>query len=145
MKAAHLTPASFAALLPDVCIRETSADPDGWTAENPLWGHCAVVSAAAQKLFGGKLLRASLEALPAFAHMRSHYINELDDGTRHDFTRAQLGDADTSGLVFEERTREYVLSHQPTRERYLVLAGRLAAAVPVDDVDAEDLYEFLID
>lgn len=73
----EITPNTFKELLPTICNRETSQDPAGWTPENPLWGHCAVVCLAAQNLFGGELLRASLTEVPGFEHMRSHYWNTL--------------------------------------------------------------------
>lgn len=77
----------FKKLLPTICDKETSLDPDGWSSENPLLGHCAVVSLIVQNLFGGELLRASL-AGTEFAHMRSHYWNRLPDGTADDFTKS---------------------------------------------------------
>jgi len=117
---------AFAGLLAACCDRETSADPDGWTAENPLWGHCAVAALSAQDRFGGTLRRASLEKFPKFAHMRSHYWNRFLYGGERDFTRPQFGDDPPQGLVAEERTRAYVLSHAPTLERYKLLSWRLA-------------------
>lgn len=108
--------------------KETSSNPDGWTKENPLYGHCAVVSVIAQNIFGGNLLRTSLKDTQ-FSEMGSHYINEID-GTRVDFTKSQFGDAYESlqpKLNFEPRTREYVLFDQngnprPIMERYKNLA-----------------------
>ena len=119
---------AFTALLPGLCDRETSADPDGWTPENPLWGHCAVVSVAAQDRFGGALLRASLESFPKWAKMRSHYWNRFPHGGQHDFTEPQFGGDPPQGLEAAERTRAYVLSHAPTLERYKLLSWRIAQA-----------------
>ena len=132
---------AFAALLPTLCDRETSADPDGWTAENPLWGHCAVVSAAVQDRFGGTLLRASLEKFPKWAQMRSHYWNRLPNGAQRDFTRPQFGDDPPQGLEAGERTRAYVLSHAATMERYKLLSWRLARSEnPGNVLFDDDLY-----
>src|SRR5690242_20466610 len=100
---------AFARLLPTVCDRETSADPDGWTPENPLWGHCAVVSAAVQDRFGGDLLRASLEKYPKWAKMRSHYWNRFPPGGQRDFTEPQFGGDPPQGLEAGEKPRSYVL------------------------------------
>ena len=111
----------FRAVLLKICSRETSADPGGWTQENPHWGHCAVVALLAQDLFGGELLRASLEDT-AFASMRSHYWNRLPDGREEDFTRAQFGANYPYGLRAEVRERSYVLSHAETAKRYVLLS-----------------------
>lgn len=119
---------AFAARLAGLCGRDTSADPDGWTPENPLWGHCAVASLAAQDRFGGELMRASLEPFPKWAAMRSHYWNRFPHGGQHDFTRPQFGDDPPQGLVGDVRTRGYVLSHAATMDRYRLLSWRLAQA-----------------
>ncbi|MDO8495392.1 MAG: hypothetical protein Q7S32_02595 [bacterium] len=111
-------------LLLKVCDQETSQDPEGWTPENPLWGHCAVVSLVVQGIFGGDLLRASLDGTP-FAKMRSHYWNRLPDGREVDFTRAQFGESGPGELKAEVRTREYVLSYAPTVQRHELLLERL--------------------
>ena len=113
----------FKKILPKICDRETSLDPDGWTPENPLWGHCAVVSVLAQQKFGGELLRASLEDTE-FARMRSHYWSRLFDDTIEDFTAPQFGDNYPRGLKAETRTVEYVLSNPETNKRYELLLKR---------------------
>ncbi len=129
----------FRELLPMVCSKETSSDPDGWTAENPLWGHCAVVSLVAQDFFGGKLMRASLEGTP-FAKMRSHYWNLLDpkgddsEACFQDFTMAQFGPNPPVGLEAEERTRAYLLGNKETKQRYKTLMLRLTAEIGSNNV-----------
>ncbi len=116
----------FEKLLLEICDAETSMDPGGWTEKNPLWGHCAVVSLLAQDIFGGELLRVSLEGT-AFAQMKSHYYNRLlnSDKTEKDFTREQFGGNYPAGLEVTTRTREYVLSYPPTAKRYELLKSRL--------------------
>lgn len=121
-----LTPKQFKALLPLICDRETSQSPDGWTENNPLWGHCAVVSLLAQNIFGGELLRASLAEIPEFAFMRSHYWNKLEDGTIEDFTKPQFGKNYPLELKAEIRNRDYAVSYSETAKRYKLLAFRLA-------------------
>ncbi|MEX0877787.1 MAG: hypothetical protein WDZ40_02920 [Candidatus Spechtbacterales bacterium] len=115
----------FKELLPKICDKDTTLDPDGWTRKNPLWGHCAVVSVLAQRLFGGELLRASLEGTD-FAHMRSHYWNRLFGDTVEDFTANQFGNNYPLGLgpKAETRTVEYVLSNPETKKRYELLLER---------------------
>ncbi len=122
MEAHPITPEGFQRLLPNICDKETSADAEGWTKENPLYAHCAVVALLAQDLFGGNLLRASLEQFPEFAHMRSHYWNQLPDGSEVDFTEPQfLGRR--PGLAGKSRVRP---QHFETMKRYKLLALRLA-------------------
>ena len=124
-----LTPEQFAALLPTICDKETSQDPDHWTPENPLCGHCAVVSLLAQDLFGGELLRASLAEFPEFAHMRSHYWNRLATSEVWDFTAPQFGADYPVGLKAEVRERSYVISYPDTAKRYKLLAERLTKII----------------
>jgi hypothetical protein len=114
-------------ILLSVCDKETSQDPDGWVPNNPLWGHCAVVALVVQDIFGGELLRASLEKYPEFAHMRSHYFNRLPDGTEVDFTKPQFGDKYPTDLKTEVRSRDYVVSFLPTVHRYALLSKRVLA------------------
>ena len=115
----------FRKILRTICARDTSADPGGWTPENPLWGHCAVVALLAQDMFGGKLIRVDLTHVPKFAHMRSHYLNDLGSGQGEDFTAAQFGPQYLPHeLKSETRERSYVLSYPETMERYQLLALR---------------------
>lgn len=121
----------FKEILLLICDKETSAAPENWTKENPLLGHCAVVSLLAQDLFGGDLLRASLLETE-FAYMRSHYWNKLPDGQEIDFTASQFGDKYPKNLTPEIKERSYVLSYKPTEERYKLLVSRLEQALRGD-------------
>ena len=126
-----ITPEQFKKLLPTICTKETASEStqNNWTKENPLWGHCAVVSVVAQNLFGGELLRASLEGT-LFESGGSHYWNRLADKTEEDFTKAQFGDNFPQDLKPIVRDREYVLktakNAAQTEKRYKLLAFRLA-------------------
>lgn len=114
-------------LLPQVCDRDTSLDDQGWTPGNPLWGHCAVVALVVQDLFGGDILRASLEHIPAFAHLRSHYWNRLPDGRVIDLTRTQFGQQ-YPALTGVPRARREILDiekYPKTVQRYDRLKLRL--------------------
>lgn len=123
-----ITPNEFENMLLSICDTKTSHDPDRWTPNNPLCGHCAVVALLAQDLFGGELLRASLEGTE-FAYMRSHYWNKLPDGTEIDFTDSQFKGCYPENLKPEIREREHLLSHSATKERYEILARRFKEAV----------------
>ncbi len=121
---------SLEEMLPSICSRETSASPEGWTKQNPLYGHCAVVSLVAQNLFGGELLRTSLDGTK-FSVMGSHYVNRIN-GKIKDFTAPQFEGDYPAGLQFEPRTRDYILYDPKTGEprvtmdRYKQLAFNLA-------------------
>jgi len=143
-KEGGLTRTVLEAVLPGICGRETSANPEGWSSDNPLWGHCAVVSVLAQDVLGGKLLRASLEKDSRFGFMGSHYENRLGDGSELDFTRGQFGENYPENLKFEERSRDYVLydpktgSPRPIMERYKTLAWRFMTSVSEGNLLFED-------
>lgn len=114
----------FTEKLPQVCQADTSADPDGWTMDNPLWGHCAVAAVLAQDCFGGRILKGSLKDHPKYAYLRSHFWNELPDGTQVDVTAPQYPDLTFIELQPEERQRENILSHPGATERYELLKQR---------------------
>lgn len=113
----------FIAKLKSIAQADTSADPDGWTPENPLWGHCAVVSLLIQDLYGGDLVRGSLKEHPKYGYLRSHYWNRID-GKDIDFTKEQYPDLSYSELQAEVRSRESVLEHPDTVRRYELLKAR---------------------
>jgi len=114
----------FEAILPKICSRETSTDPEGWSEDNPLQDHCAVATLVANKLYGGTILRASLEGTP-YAKSRSHYINRFSFGDK-DFTAPQFKQGYPEGLFYEERTRQYLVSNSGTLSRYTQLTLNLA-------------------
>ena len=116
----------FKEILPNICAQETSADPEKWTKENPLWGHCAIVALLAQSIFGGIILRASLTHIPELAYLRSHYWNAWTSGGAIDFTASQFGEHYPAGLRYELRSRDYLLSNADTANRYAILVGRFA-------------------
>lgn len=118
----------FVEILRRICSRETAHDSAVWTADNPLHGHCAVVALLAQDLFGGTILRVSLEGTE-FAAMRSHYYNLLPDGAERDFTREQFGGRFPEGLRAEERARSYLFSNSDTLNRYVLLEERFQEIV----------------
>jgi len=123
--------AKFEEMLPKICNRETSSNPTGWRSENPLYGHCAVVSLLAQDLFGGELLRISLEGT-AFAEMKSHYYNVLPKSGLRDFTRTQFGGQPPD--IFESQTRErsHLLSNPDTKKRFEILRTRFLSFLTVE-------------
>lgn len=112
----------------DIAAQDTGADPEHWSKDNPLWGHCAVVSLLAQDLYGGELLRHSLEQVNGYEYLRSHYTNQLPDGRELDFTAAQFTFELPKDLSTETRPRERVLGHPDTQRRYELLKSRFLLA-----------------
>jgi deoxycytidylate deaminase len=139
-----LTPEKFQELLPLICDGMTTQSPDRWSRRNPLLGHCAVVSTVAQSIFGGKLLRASLLEVPEFAYARSHYINEFPNGEKMDFTKPQF-EGKYPSLIFEEKSRDYVLSYPETAARFRLLSSRLAKVVTRNPLFDDVIYEECFD
>ncbi|MDP4010267.1 MAG: hypothetical protein Q8P37_00160 [Candidatus Spechtbacteria bacterium] len=123
-----MNPYEFMQILLRICDKKTSADPEYWTPQNPLWGHCAVASLLAQDVFGGDLVRASLEGTP-FATMRSHYWNRFPNGMEIDFTAIQFGETIPPRLIPQIRERDYLLSNAETRQRYELLRVRFDSAI----------------
>ncbi len=122
-------------LLKQCLESEMSACPEHWSEKDVFHGTCAIVALLVQELYGGKILRASLEELPKYSHMRSHYWNRLPDGAEIDLTAGQF-EGDDRDLVPEGKTtkklptgeeqlitREILLGFEPTRERYTMLCG----------------------
>ena len=133
----------FRSYLPGCWSEETSADHDGWTAENPAWGQCAVTACVAQDLFGGEIVWAAATTPDEKRH--SHYFNRLPDGTILDLTRDQFPPATelappeggprtevADGPSFTT-TREYVLSFPATQRRYELLRVKVEQAMMQDD------------
>jgi hypothetical protein len=114
----------FMEIIPKICCRETSNDPDNWTSDNPTYGHCAVASLLIQELFGGALIKQSLLQTAEWSHMRSHFFNQLPDGRIIDSTIAQFKDMLPKDLTPEPRTREQVLLRGSMPERYKLFSER---------------------
>lgn len=140
----------FKELLPKICDKKTSSDPNGWMPENPLWGHCAVVSLVAQNLFGGKIARASLQDTE-FENLRSHYWNLLPNGIGEDFTVSQFQRKKLI-LTVSEISRSYILYDPKTGQpreimnRYKLLCWRLAKALePTNLLFDSPIYQVCFD
>ena len=83
MTSDKITPRVFEAILPRICDRDTAFDSKSWSLENPLWGHCAIISVLAQNLFGGDILFGKNGDV-------RHYWNRMTNGLEKDFTIAQF-------------------------------------------------------
>lgn len=111
--------------------RHTAVAPDKWAADNPATGQCAVTALVVQDLLGGEIARVA-----GTAETGSHYFNEIPPKFLHeadppyelDLTRSQFSASQAeflSGQPRERRTREYLLSSEDTRLRYVLLCGAL--------------------
>jgi hypothetical protein len=111
----------FGSMMSLVCARESSADPEGWSSECPLWGHCLVIALLVQDIYGGTLLRQSLRGVEGFEHFGSHYSNRLPDDRDLDLTAGVLCEKLGTHAPKEEYPREKALSRADNLKGYLVL------------------------
>ena len=100
--------------------KESSSDPENWTAENPAWGQCAVTALIVNDYLGGDIVW-SKASLPDGREI-SHYFNNIE-GVEEDFTRNQFPAGTnipkgTSKTKEYSTTREYILSYPITLQRY---------------------------
>ncbi len=105
--------------------RDTSASPDAWGPSNPSLGQCAVTALIVQDHFGGKLKRIEVLDSPIAS---SHYFNELPDWKVVDLTGEQFPKGTKFGEL-ADRSREVILSFEPTRIRYDRLKARVQEAL----------------
>lgn len=84
-----------------------------WNKTNPSLGQCAITSLVVNDFLGGKIMRCMCKDI-------SHYYN-LVNGNIIDLTVKQFKDEFPNYINGEERTREYLLSNENTKERYLTL------------------------
>lgn len=108
----------FFAAIQDAWCRETSSEPDVWSADNPSWGQCAITALVVQDGLGGALLRGTVRGI-------SHYWNLLDGGGELDLTRGQFGEGSIPDAAPIIREREYVESSPETMARYRLLRERM--------------------
>ncbi|MBP7770436.1 MAG: hypothetical protein KA066_00815 [Candidatus Pacebacteria bacterium] len=116
----------FSETLLKVYSKETSSIPDKWDKTNPALGHCAIVALAAQDVFGGRILRSSLEGSKDYSYMKSHYWNKLPDGDEVDFTESQFQGDKPEFFEVSERTRQEILATPNTKNRYELLKAKLS-------------------
>lgn len=124
MNMLKLSLSDFIRHVADFCAEDTTADPGGWTADNKIWGHCALVAVLTQELYGGDIWRASLLHIPLLAHVRSHYGNWLPERALLDLTAAQFVPEYPALLKLEPSSREHILSNPATLARYKIFHER---------------------
>lgn len=117
-----MTLEKFKEIVPKICKADTCNPPEDWKPENPTMGHCAIVSILAQELFGGIIVRVSLEGTP-YEKFKSHYLNVID-GKEYDFTLDQFESNPYLNKERQEKNREDLLSNPNTKSRYEILKNR---------------------
>ena len=88
-----------------------------WTEDNPSLGQCAITALIVNDFFGGKIMRC-------MASSGSHYYNVIDDEII-DLTVEQFLGEIPQYENGEERTREYLLGNEDTKNRYVLLNSNL--------------------
>ncbi len=140
-------------LLRKCAKRDTSAGPNQWAENNPLFGHCAVAATTAHDFLGGKITSRFFPAEWAkrFGN-RSHYWNVLPNGTAVDFSRDQFPpdfplDDFMAGKLGESRgdadMREYLLSVSATDFRYNVLRDRIRVFLETQPILCDEKFQRL--
>lgn len=94
---------------------------DEWTETNPSLGQCAITALIVNDFFGGKIMRCMTSS-------GSHYYNLIDDHLV-DLTVEQFLGEIPQYENGEERTREYLLSNEDTKKRYLLLNRNLQKTI----------------
>ena len=90
---------------------------DKWSEDNPSIGQCAITALIVNDYFGGKIMRC-------MSSSGSHYYNIIDDKII-DLTKEQFLGEIPLYEEGQERTREYLLSNEDTKKRYLMLKESL--------------------
>lgn len=109
------------------CYSKDTCSPglrDKWNEDNKALGQCAITSLIVNDYFGGKIMRC-------MASTGSHYYNLIDDALV-DFTAEQFLGEIPLYSEGEERTREYLLSNEDTKKRYLLLKDSLENRIKED-------------
>ena len=102
----------FQKIAPRICNSDTSSHSKIWKLKNPTQGHCAIVSILAQELFGGTIVRVSLEGT-SYDKLKSHYFNIID-GVEYDFTLDQFESNPYLNKERQAMNREDILSNSDT-------------------------------
>ena len=122
-----MEPSQLEEALRNSWCKATSSDGQNWTVKNPAWGHCAVTSLIFHDYFGGKIVWADA-TLPDGKKV-SHYFNLIHrleiDLTSEQFPEGTIIPAGVDKTKGFPTTRDYVLSYQPTKERYELLKKKV--------------------
>ena len=107
-----------------------------WNEENPSLGQCAITALIVNDIFGGKIMRC-------IASTGSHYYNLIDD-QMVDLTVEQFLGEIPQYENGEERTREYLLSNEDTKNRYLLLNRNLQSTLEEEKAIRQNRYQMCV-
>ena len=96
---------------------QTASPLVAWTPHNPSSGQCAVSALVLQDYCGGEIRRCVVAGMP-------HYFNRIDDQVV-DSTAAQFGAVAINYDTATVRSRQRILRHADTRQRYELLKERV--------------------
>lgn len=102
------------------CWNKDTCSPvlrNNWSEDNPSIGQCAITALIVNDYFDGKIMRC-------MSSSGSHYYNIIDDKII-DLTKEQFLGEIPLYEEGQERTREYLLSNEDTKKRYLMLKESL--------------------
>jgi predicted N-acetyltransferase YhbS len=123
LASAAVTLADLEAAFRSSWSRETSADPDEWTVDNPSRGQCDATAVVLRSYLGGEILVADI--LCDGRRVERHAWNRLASGLTVDLSRDQLrADQELGAPSVEEP-----MLLGSARERHALLADRVAAAL----------------
>lgn len=88
-----------------------------WRKENGTLGHCAIVALVVNDYFGGQIMRCLVDEV-------GHYFNIIDNSIV-DLTKSQFGNNHIDYDNSYHRSRDYILSNEETKERYMLLLEKL--------------------
>lgn len=98
-------------------IKETSNQPEKWTATNPALGQCVVTSLIINEMFGGIIIRGEMKS------GQSHYWNLVGNDII-DLTKDQFK-YDLSFERIERVSSERLLDNADTAKRFKILSKKL--------------------
>lgn len=108
---------------------QTASPLVAWSPSNPSSGQCAVSALVLQDYCGGEICRCVVAGTP-------HYFNRIDDQVV-DSTAGQFGGPAIDYSASTMRSRQRILRHADTRQRYELLKGRVERFLVELDVVAQ--------
>jgi len=110
---------------------------DKWCKENKELGQCAITALIVNDYYGGKIMRCMTST-------GSHYYNLIDDNIV-DLTVEQFAGEKPLYEEGQERTREYLLSDEDTKARYIMLLKNVKSILDnrliCDSIEVEEIIE----
>lgn len=103
-----------------VCAYDTThpSCEEDWSPANPLYGHCAIVSALVYNRFGGEIVRGIIAETGI-----SHYWNRIE-GKEYDLTKEQF-EKHVTLIDAQDCSVERIFKNGNSLERYNLLVERL--------------------